>query len=43
VRLINLLSSVDLEGDVLDPDAVVAVGATVRWSQADAVECSLSD
>jgi hypothetical protein len=42
VRLINLLSSVNLEGEVLDADVVVTVGATVGWTQADTVTGSLS-
>ncbi len=33
--LVNFLWSVDLEGDVLNADVVVAVGATVCWTQAD--------
>jgi hypothetical protein len=43
VRLINLLSSVNLEGEVLDADVVVAVGAAVGWTQADTVKGSLPD
>src|SRR5512143_3604053 len=35
VRFINVLSSVNLEGDVLDADVVVAVGAAVGWTQAE--------
>jgi hypothetical protein len=44
VSLINLLSSVNLEGEVLDADVVVAVSATVGWTQAETtvMECSLS-
>jgi hypothetical protein len=42
VRLINLLPSVDLEGEVLDADVVVAVSATVGWTQAETTvtDCS---
>src|SRR5438093_1553693 len=36
VRLLNLLPSVNLEGEVLDADVVIAVGATVGWTQAEA-------
>jgi hypothetical protein len=35
VRLVNLLSSVNLEGEVLDADVVVAVSSTVGWTQPD--------
>jgi hypothetical protein len=42
VRLINLLPSVNLEGEVLDADVVVAMAATVGWTQADTVKGSLS-
>lgn len=35
MSLINLLSSVNLEGEVLDADVVVAVRATVGWTQTD--------
>jgi hypothetical protein len=34
VRFINVLLSVNLAGDVLDADVVVAVGAAVGWTQA---------
>ena len=34
VRLVDLLASVNLEGEVLDADVVVPVGATVGWTQA---------
>ena len=35
MRLINVFLSVNLEGEVLDADVVVAVGATVGWTQAE--------
>jgi hypothetical protein len=35
VGFIDLLASVHLEGEVLDANAVVAVGATVGWTQAE--------
>ena len=35
MRLINLVSALDLEGEMLDADVVVAVGATVGWTQAE--------
>ena len=34
VRLVNLLASVNLEGEVLNADVVVPVGSTVGWTQA---------
>ena len=44
MRLINLLPSVNLEGEVLDADVVVAVSATVGWTQAETTvtDCSWS-
>jgi hypothetical protein len=44
MRLINLLPSVNLEGEVLDADVVVAVGTTVGWTQAETTvtDCSWS-
>ena len=44
VRLIDLLASVNLEGEVLDADVVVAVGATVGWTQAETTitDCSVA-
>ena len=35
MRLIDLLPSVNLEGEVLNADVVVAVSATVGWTQAE--------
>ena len=44
MRLINILPSVNLEREVLDADVVVAVGATVGWTQAETTvtDCSWS-